>query len=255
VSNQPPEGPDPGWGQIPPEDRPDWGRQPPPPPPGGWSQPGGGAPTPPGQWGQQPPEAPWGQPPPPPAGQWGQQPPPGYPPQGYPGAGYGPPTGPTDPWGRPLADWWRRLVAIIVDGFVVGIPLSILSWIFGIGGGGEIAVDEVTGEVTGLGEALAGTTASSLLSMVVVLAYMAVLNGGERGQTVGKMVLKIQVRSAETGGPLGVGPAALRAIVYNVLFYLCLIPGFINGLSPLWDARRQAWHDKAVKSVVISVPG
>jgi uncharacterized RDD family membrane protein YckC len=254
VSNQPPDGPDQGWGQIPPEDRPDWGRQPPPPPPGGgWAQPGA-----PGQWGQQPPPPPgqWGQPPPqpPPPGQWGQQPPPGYPPQGYPGPGYGPPAVPTDPWGRPLADWWRRLVAIIIDGFVVGIPLSILSMIFNVGGGGDVQIDEVTGEVTGLGELLAGTTVSSLLSLVVVLAYMALLNGGDRGQTLGKMALKIQVRHAETGGPLGVGPAALRALIYNGLFYLCLLPGFVNGLSPLWDARRQAWHDKAVKSVVISVP-
>ena len=26
---------------------------------------------------------------------------------------------------------------------------------------------------------------------------------------------------------------------------------FLDNLSPLWDARRQAWHDKVVHSVVV----
>ena len=36
-----------------------------------------------------------------------------------------------------------------------------------------------------------------------------------------------------------------------VLWWLLLIPGLLDVLSPLWDGRRQTWHDKAVNSVVV----
>ena len=30
------------------------------------------------------------------------------------------------------------------------------------------------------------------------------------------------------------------------------VPAFIDGLWPLWDHRRQSWHDKAVRSIVVN---
>ena len=38
-----------------------------------------------------------------------------------------PATGPTTPDGVPLAGWWWRVLAYIVDGFVVAIPNAILT--------------------------------------------------------------------------------------------------------------------------------
>ena len=38
----------------------------------------------------------------------------------------------------------------------------------------------------------------------------------------------------------------------TMLFYVVLIvPFIIDNLSPLWDGRRQAWHDHVVHSVVV----
>jgi uncharacterized RDD family membrane protein YckC len=243
----------------PPGDPSSGGQQPPPPPPppppggGGYQPPtpppppGGGyplPPPPPGQYGTPPPGQ-YGQPPP---GQWAQPAQPAW----------GPKPRPTDNFGRPLSEWWKRLVAIIIDGVIVSVPAWIIFvLILDLGASDtELRFDQSTGEF----ETTGGTPfAVSFLVWNLVIAvapfvYKAVMEGRPSGQTVGKMVMKIQVRSAETGGPIELGPAFLRSLIYNGLFFLCWIPGIINGLSPLWDSRRQAWHDKAVRTVVVDLP-
>jgi hypothetical protein len=35
--------------------------------------------------------------------------------------------------------------------------------------------------------------------------------------------------------------------------FACVLPLLLDYLSPLWDQRRQAWHDKVVRSVVVDV--
>jgi uncharacterized RDD family membrane protein YckC len=145
--------------------------------------------------------------------------------------------------GPEYASWWRRVAAIILDGLIVGIPLSIIGVALGL-------IDTSTDELeTGFSfQAGPGWLA---LSLIVPLLYYGLLEGGARMASVGKMALGIQVRDADSGGPIGFGKAVLRRFIYNVLWYLLFIPGLINGLSPLWDARKQAWHDKAVNSVVV----
>ena len=67
------------------------------------------------------------------------------------------------------------------------------------------------------------------------------------------MAMGIQVRDAEIGGPIGFGRAIGRRFVYEILWYLLFVPGLINALSPLWDSRKQAWHDKAARTVVVNI--
>ena len=52
---------------------------------------------------------------------------------------------------------------------------------------------------------------------------------------------------AAPSGSGGAWPLAITVVFYIVL----LIPYIIDNLSPLWDTRRQAWHDKVVHSVVV----
>ena len=89
------------------------------------------------------------------------------------------------------------------------------------------------------------------LLVIPYMLYYGIMNGSKRGQTLGKMALNIVVRDARTGGPIGfwrgVGRYAITVVFYVVLF----IPYLIDNLSPLWDMRRQAWHDKVVHSVVV----
>lgn len=171
------------------------------------------------------------------AGGYGNAPPPGY---GPPPAGYGAPGyryGGQDPGdGRVYAGWWRRAAAAIVDGLLVGIPVALLT------GGFETSNSDGGFEFQ---------LQSNLLGTAVFIIYAGILNGSARGQTLGKMLLGIRVRSAETGGAIGVGMGLVRAVIDQALFFACFLPGLINVLSPLWDDRMQAWHDKAVKSVVV----
>jgi uncharacterized RDD family membrane protein YckC len=89
--------------------------------------------------------------------------------------------------------------------------------------------------------------------VLVGVAYYVFFNGGEKGQTPGKMVMKLQVRDEATGGAVGYGKAALRYIVGAVLFALCFIPGVVDMLFPLWDPKRQTLHDKAANTLVIDL--
>ena len=95
---------------------------------------------------------------------------------------------------------------------------------------------------------------------VVDIAYFAYLNGSANGQTLGQMVFGIAVRDQMSGGAIGPQRAALRILVLEPGFILSWIPvlgtiaglyTIVAGLSPLWDSRKQGFHDKAAHTVVI----
>jgi uncharacterized RDD family membrane protein YckC len=141
-----------------------------------------------------------------------------------------------------LAPWWRRGVAWLLDGLVLGAPVGILGSLLDL-------VETVRSADTVRYEP---KPALLILSFVVTLAYSALMDGSARGATIGKMAMRIQVRDAHTAGPIGPARALIRRLIYLLLFYTFIIPGVLNALSPLWDARRQGWHDKAVRSVVVN---
>ena len=193
-----------------------------------------------------------------------QMPPPGPPPgQGGPPPAGGPPAyggaagQPTDSQGRVLAHWWKRVVAALIDGVILGIPYYIISAVFSVGAANSIecTTDATTGitNCTGGSSFIATLLVTMLIFFILGIVYTVYFNGSERGQTVGKMVMKIQVRDEATGGPIGYGKAALRWLVTLVLGVLCYVPAIIDALFPLWDAKRQTLHDKAANSLVIDL--
>ncbi|HYH49028.1 MAG TPA: RDD family protein [Acidimicrobiia bacterium] len=129
--------------------------------------------------------------------------------------------------GMALAEWWRRFGGAVVDLAVIWLPLWPLTR----------SMDR---------------PARLVVSLVVGVLYFALLNGGARGQTVGKMVWGTRVRDGATGGALGPAKAAMRylapALLSIVTFGLIWFP---DGLWLLWDRRRQTLHDKIVGSVVV----
>ncbi len=82
------------------------------------------------------------------------------------------------------------------------------------------------------------------------LVYFVLLEGREKGQTIGKRVLGIQLRNATDGGRVGYGKALGRRLISSVYAYsiVGLVPDL---LWPLWDDRKQTLHDKVVHSVVV----
>jgi len=131
--------------------------------------------------------------------------------------------------GMPMADWWRRLAALVIDIAIMWIPLGFLT--------------RDMGRIPGF-----------TVGVAVGVTYFSLLNGGKRGQTLGKMVWDVRVRDAATGGPLGVPKAAVRYLAPTLVFLIPIL-GFVlwvaDGLWPLWDRRRQAVHDKLAGSMVV----
>lgn len=182
-----------------------------------------------------------------------QQPPPPPPPMGAAG-------GPMSPQGQSLAEWWKRAVAAIIDGIIVSIPSYIVTAIFSVGFSRQAAnltVDPVTGELVGGGGFMAGFFGGFIITLLIIFAigiiYYVYFWGSARGQTVGKMAMKIRVVDEATGGSIGYGRAFLRWLIIAVAWGACYIPGILDALWPLWDAKRQSWHDKVAKSLVVDV--
>ena len=117
--------------------------------------------------------------------------------------------------------FWRRFAAVFLDGVVIASVTTIL-----------FAISK---------------TGSYLLSLLIALAYYTCLEGGRRGQTLGKRVLGIRVVDINTGESIGYNRAAVR-YVSSILSALAIYIGY---LWMLWDAEKQTWHDKFVHSVVV----
>lgn len=176
-------------------------------------------------------------------------PPPGSAPYGY------VPT-PVDVLGRPLAEWWQRLVAILIDGVILGVVYNVL---FAIIVGTSFGSDSFRHFGIKLW----------LVSLVVGvggIVYFALMEGSERGQSVGQLALGIAVRDSATGGAIAPQRAGIRMIIlypWLVLIWIPIVGTFLAliadiwslvcGLSPLWNEQRLGYHDISQKTTVIKV--
>jgi len=80
-----------------------------------------------------------------------------------------------------------------------------------------------------------------LLAMIVLWRY--------RSATPGLMLLSARIVDAETLAPASIGKLTLRAVVLVVMWLL-----FIPLIGVLWiafDKRKQGWHDKIARTVVV----
>ena len=137
-------------------------------------------------------------------------------------AGQARPSGPSGP----RAGFWRRFAAAFLDGLILGVVNTIVGVIFRHAPGAYYAV-----------------------STIITWGYGTLLEGGPRGQTVGKMALGIRVIDFRQGGPIGYGRALVRQVVK-------LVSAFVFALGylwMLWDREKQCWHDKAANDVVVPV--
>jgi uncharacterized RDD family membrane protein YckC len=160
---------------------------------------------------------------------------------------------PLAPFGAPLARWWQRVGAMLLDILVVAVPLLIINVVLNAAFGHQhfVTVDGTVHSV----KSLTGTAriVVDVLSSLATCVYFAILNGTGRGQTVGNRTPGIAVRDVDTGAPIGFWRGVLRWFVRSILYVALVIPGLINDLLPLWDGRRQTLADKAAHSVMIRV--
>jgi len=138
---------------------------------------------------------------------------------------------PVTPYGAVTAAWWKRVVALMVDNLLLYLVAALVS-----------IRSSSSGAVTSL---------RLVSELVLTFCYFGYLNGVP-GQTVGKRLLGIRCVDATSGEAIGFRRGLVRQGVVALLGLAFVFPVFLDGLWPLWDRKRQAWHDKVVRSVVIN---
>ncbi|MFN2614407.1 MAG: RDD family protein [Actinomycetota bacterium] len=152
--------------------------------------------------------------------------------------------------GAVYAEWWQRLVALLIDGVIVAVPSWIIMILSGLTFALSSRIDVHTGRAIGSAGLFYGPFAFILAAGIL---YRVLMEGGARGQTVGTMIMKIRVRDVDTDASIGYGRAFVRWLVFSLLCFVW-IGGLVDALFPLWDQRKQTIHDKAARSIVVKVP-
>jgi uncharacterized RDD family membrane protein YckC len=188
---------------------------------------------------------------PPPAGQEGYAA--GTPPTAGPG-GYGSTVPPVPSWIGQPADLGPRFLARLLDFILLGVVGGIIGST--IVAGMVMGADASVFSTYGIGRSVsyAANAVTSVISALIALAYFSLLEA-YRGQTLGKMLLKLQ-----TQGPGGGHPTmgeALRRNAFTAIPVLGIIPvlGAFSGLLSLIalitiaitirrdTTTHRGWHD------------
>lgn len=141
------------------------------------------------------------------------------------------------------ASFGRRFVAVFIDGLILGLVSSVLSYVFGSG-----AVPFMRYSY-GYGYPTAFPFGMVIVPTLITWGYYTYFIGS-RGQTVGKMAMGIKVVDLKTRTHPDYMHAFLREIVGKFVSGIVLLLGY---LWMLWDGKKQTWHDKIAGTVVVRV--
>jgi uncharacterized RDD family membrane protein YckC len=146
------------------------------------------------------------------------------------------------------ASWGRRLVAVAIDVVLLSIaPFVVLVAIY------ILEVENEENLYAMLDWLVFGLMLAVALAVVSAALYFT-LCVGRNGQTVGKRMVGVAVRDAQDPGRrIGYWRALTRCFVMAILWAFWAVPAIIDSLWPLFDKRRQTWHDKVARSVVVRV--
>jgi uncharacterized RDD family membrane protein YckC len=159
------------------------------------------------------------------------------------------------------ASWGLRFVAYIVDGLIAGIIASIVYFVFffiGFALSGAMSAASTASSNPNTAPATASVNGGLLglfifIGVVLVIAFALWYfprSWAKTGQTIGQRMFHIKV-IREDGQLLSFGMGVLRYIVG-----MGILDGIVFGLPigwlwPLWDSKKQAWHDKIAGSIVV----
>ncbi len=191
--------------------------------------------------------------------------------QGYPAApAYGHPAGPmvTTADGVPLAGWWWRVLAAVIDNVLLSTVVTIIAapvWLpiyeaFA-------AYLEAVIEAAQAGAAAPPVMDPNQLIPIRAQVILTALSVGLgllyhvtflrwKGATLGKLACRLRVVPVDRGldpGPLSWNAVVIRAAVWVLPGISSLLALFtvVDALFPLWHPKRQALHDLAAKTQVV----
>jgi uncharacterized RDD family membrane protein YckC len=155
--------------------------------------------------------------------------------------------------------FWIRFVAYIVDGLIIGIPMTaIIVTTVLVFGAGSIATlkalpsnpdpDQIQNQLMPMIAALIGAYALFILGAIVISwLYFALMESSERQGTFGKAMLNLRVSDAN-GNRLSFGHASGR---YFSKVITGLVPFGIGYIMAGFTQKKQALHDFIAGTVVI----
>jgi uncharacterized RDD family membrane protein YckC len=153
--------------------------------------------------------------------------------------------------------FWIRFVAYIVDGLIIGIPMSvIIGIVIGVFGAGSLATlsslpknpdpEQVQAQFVPLVIALLGAYALFIAgSIVISWLYFAMMESSERQATFGKAIFNMRVTDAN-GNRLSFAHASGRFFAKIINNMTCGIGWIMAGFTD----KKQGLHDLIAGTVV-----
>lgn len=131
------------------------------------------------------------------------------------------------------AGFWIRFRAALIDAFLIlVVVVPVFTLVYGVG------------YWTGEGGARGGW---DVILQYLFAATVVIMFWQSESATLGKIASHLKIVDARTGLKPSRGQFVLRYIGY----YLSALPLFLGFLWVLIDPRRQAWHDKLSRTVVV----
>jgi uncharacterized RDD family membrane protein YckC len=135
-----------------------------------------------------------------------------------------------------LAGLGQRLIALIIDGIILGIIGFIVNLLPGM------TTTQVIGEQT----ITTSTGLGSIITFIIGIAYYAILFNMWNGQTVGKKLLGIRVVKVD-GSPVTAVTAIIRYIGYAINTFILML----GWILAIFDSKHQGVHDKLAGTIVV----
>jgi uncharacterized RDD family membrane protein YckC len=151
--------------------------------------------------------------------------------------------------GKSYGGFWIRLVARVVDGVVISVPLAVIFIVFVVLAGGIASQTNTTDQnaQAAVGVGLLGVwLLIGVLATIGTVAYF-VYFWGTSGSTLGMRIFQLRIVDADTGAPIGIARAIVRYLMSIVNGLAC----YIGWIWVAFDARKQGWHDKVANSIVL----
>lgn len=118
------------------------------------------------------------------------------------------------------AGFWIRLGANILDGLIVSIPLSILSWM------------------------VTGSREENMITEVISVLYILVLPVIWNGYTIGKYICGIKIRRVKDESPPTIWTMLLRVLAANLAYVFTLgILYIISIFMVIFREDKRSIHD------------
>lgn len=129
--------------------------------------------------------------------------------------------------------FWARVLASLIDTIIIVVIVGPLMYLFY----GDSYLDSGDLILGGMDLLL-----NYLLPIIAVIAFWIL-----KSATPGKMMIKAIIVDANTGMP----PTSSQYIIRYFAYIISIIPLGLGLMWVIWDNRKQGWHDKLARTVVI----